>query len=100
MKTFAAAGNFMWAWLINLNLADALQPIWAYASDDNDGNGNNIITFFKITSFCIKFNHICKSFQYKRRIYKKNRKKKLLQLLFPIFVLIEINIIYFFVSYI
>ncbi|XP_016845340.1 voltage-dependent calcium channel subunit alpha-2/delta-3 isoform X2 [Nasonia vitripennis] len=39
LKTIATVGNFMWTWTVNLNLVDALQPIWAYASDsDNDGN--------------------------------------------------------------
>lgn len=38
LKTVAAVGNFMWTWTVNLNLVDALQPVWAYASDsDNDG---------------------------------------------------------------
>ncbi|XP_058802491.1 voltage-dependent calcium channel subunit alpha-2/delta-3 isoform X2 [Phymastichus coffea] len=36
MKTIAAIGHYMFTWTINLNLADALEPVYAWAADDDD----------------------------------------------------------------
>ncbi|XP_014216033.1 voltage-dependent calcium channel subunit alpha-2/delta-3 isoform X2 [Copidosoma floridanum] len=37
-KLASAFGHYLWTWAINFNLADLLQPIWAYPSDSDDGN--------------------------------------------------------------
>lgn len=58
LKTIATIGHYMLTWTVNLNLADALEPVYAWAADDDDEGITvdlNVYIYFFFCSVIINY---------------------------------------------